>query len=410
MFTTKKNKLQPFEGLETEETFYKGIDSNEFPIRKYIEIKYKCCANYFYSEDIYNTETLNFLVKKGTILCSTSVGSVDCVLKNPISGIKGGTIWFYYKNIYIRISLRNQPDDVDEYIPQTHSFEGLSTTVIEEEDSPIKEPEKTFSLLFVTPTTMGPPPIEDFKNFIIENKKGNVHIFIKNQYGEYDFEPIKITNPDIDLEKNYGKKFMKIHELITSRISSSSSGLYMFHGSPGTGKTTYIRYLANNIEKNFIYVPTNMLEYLTTDPNTLSSLLTKPNSVLILEDAEKVILKREAGENSSVSSILNLSDGLMSDILKSSIILTYNCSKHSIDEALIRKGRLQVDYEFEKLDQEDAINLAKHLNIPQDVIEDKITDDMSLADIYNISKEVNFGSKPEEEKVILGFGKGYYDK
>jgi hypothetical protein len=30
--------------------------------------------------------------------------------------------------------------------------------------------------------------------------------------------------------------------------------------------------------------------------------------------------------------------------------------------------------------------------------------------IYNISKEVNFGSKPEEEKVILGFGKGYYDK
>lgn len=54
-------------------------------------------------------------------------------------------------------------------------------------------------------------------------------------------------------------------------------------------------------------------------------------------------------DSSAVSSLLNLSDGILSDILKTSVIVTYNCPKQDVDDALKRKGRLQMDYEFSAL-------------------------------------------------------------
>ena len=148
-----------------------------------------------------------------------------------------------------------------------------------------------------------------------------------------------------------------------------------------------------------------MLEYFTTDPNSLSILLRKPNSVIILEDAEKAILKREdGGSSSAVSSLLNLSDGIMSDIMKTSIIVTYNCSKHDIDEALRRKGRLQIDYEFGLLSITDAKMLANSLNYPADFVETEITKNTSLADIYNLQTKVDFLDKKTKSNRVIGFG------
>jgi SpoVK/Ycf46/Vps4 family AAA+-type ATPase len=182
----------------------------------------------------------------------------------------------------------------------------------------------------------------------------------------------------------------------------------MFHGLPGTGKTTYIKYLASIVDRDFIYIPTTMVETFTSDPNCLSVLIQKPNSVIILEDAEKAIMKRHGDgmDSSAVSSLLNLSDGIMSDILKTSVILTYNCPKNEIDSALRRKGRLQVDYEFTALSIEDSKKLAKHLKYNKKTI-DAIKEKMSVADIYNLEKDVDLNEEKinEDKERIVGFGK-----
>jgi hypothetical protein len=307
--------------------------------------------------------------------------------------------------------MKNQPDD-NENIASTSLSQAPVVLHQTPDDEDLEEKgynkniEKIFSILFVAPVFVQKFPFEDFKPFILNKKRGRVHIFIRNPYGEYDFEPINLeVNTNIDLQLNYGPEFLDINDTIIDRLNTKSNGLYMFHGSPGTGKTTYIKYLANTIDKDFIYIPTSMLEYFSTDPNSLSNLLRKPNSVLILEDAEKIILKREDGGNSSsVSSLLNLSDGIMSDIMKTSIILTYNCSKHDIDEALMRKGRLQIDYEFKNLNQENAKLLANSLNYPEDFIENEIKSDMSLADIYNLQTKVDFIDKKMKKNKVIGFG------
>ena len=413
MFSLSKSKINiPFKNEEVKDvSFYNVINDNEFPVRKYIQHTYNCCPTFLYFDDDFSGDVFTFLKEKGKLLSFTSVGKLSFLKQDIYKGLRGGNFWFSYKDVYIRLSLKDQPDDQEvgysgslAHPPNAMMF--LSET--DEDKAYENTDKKIFNLTIAAPVTVQKFPVEDFEKFIVKTVKGKVHIFIKNQYGDYDFEPISVdSNPDLDLTLNYGEAFNEINETMINRLNEKPSGLYMFHGSPGTGKTTYIKYLTNKIDRDFIYVPTNMLEYFTTDPNSLSILLRKPNSILVLEDAEKAIMKREdTGGNSPVSSLLNLSDGIMSDIMKTAIILTYNCPKQDIDEALRRKGRLQMDYEFGLLKKNDAIKLAQSLNFPQEFIDEEIKEDMSLADIYNLKTKVDFQEKKEEKSDrIIGFGK-----
>jgi SpoVK/Ycf46/Vps4 family AAA+-type ATPase len=92
----------------------------------------------------------------------------------------------------------------------------------------------------------------------------------------------------------------------------------------------------------------------------------------------------------------------LGDILKCPIILTYNCPKQDVDEALRRKGRLQIDYEFGPLDMEDSKKLAKHLGFSKQEIEENITNKMVIADIYNLLHKPEKSEKKKEKKI--GFG------
>lgn len=388
---------------DKDELYYNLVNDNEFPIRRHIENTYEVAPSFCYPDEEFTGDILLFLLKNSKLMNFTSTGKIELLEKDSIKGVRGGTFWFAYKKVFVRLSIKNQTDEKEHLTISS----GFSPALEWSENEKDKEysPAQIFNLGFIFPSNVQDIPFKDFVEFIHKPTKGRVHLFIKNQYGEYDFEPISVDIPDnVDLALNYGKDFVEVDKTIKERLSEKSSGLYMFHGPPGTGKTTYIKYLAGQIDRDFIYIPTSMLEFFTSDPNSLSVLLQKPNSVLILEDAEKAIIKREDnGMASSVSSLLNLSDGIMSDILKTAVVLTYNCSRQEVDEALKRKGRLRVDYEFDLLKVEDAKNLAKSLNYSDKLIESEIKEKMSIADVYNLKDKVNFYEEKEEDVPRIGF-------
>jgi ATP-dependent 26S proteasome regulatory subunit len=225
---------------------------------------------------------------------------------------------------------------------------------------------------------------------------------IKNQYGEYDFEPLDIKVPKVNLELNYGKEFADdVYKKIVHKLKNNNKGLYMFHGEPGTGKSSFIKYLTTVVKKEFIFVPTSFIERFISDPDIFAILLRRKNCVLILEDAEKILISRDKEDNQLISTLLNISDGILSDILEASVILTYNCDETKIDKALKRKGRTMVDYKFNKLPLEDTKKLAEHLKI--DV--EKIKEPMTLSEIYNMEDENKFYTDESgDNKRIIGFG------
>ncbi len=116
--------------------------------------------------------------------------------------------------------------------------------------------------------------------------------------------------------------------------------------------------------------------------------------MLVIEDAENVLADRAQTENSSVSNLLNLSDGLLADCLNVQIVCTFNGALSRIDRALLRKGRLIAQYEFRELPAPQAQRLSAHLGF--DTVIDR---PMSIAEIAN-QHERNFDVK----QVQIGFG------
>ena len=240
---------------------------------------------------------------------------------------------------------------------------------------------------------------EEFTQFMDIDKRPN--IFMVNQdYGNFNFSKFNINLPEpFDIELNYGKNFESVSEKIIKSLHENSSGLYMLHGRPGTGKTTYIRYLASVLKKDVIFFPTSFVDEIT-NPSILSLLKKKQDCVMILEDAEKALTKRSLSDQPSlVSTLLNMTDGILGDILKLNVIVTYNCDRQDIDEALLRKGRLKAEYSFQGLKQDEAKKLIKKLDI--DI---KPEDNMTLADIYYAkSDEELIGNIKTFEKPKIGF-------
>jgi len=232
---------------------------------------------------------------------------------------------------------------------------------------------------------------------LFELKKTHNEIGIIHDNGNgLSIKKIKIDPVLVDIGDNYGSSFLPVHASITKKLKEKKTGLFLLHSSPGNGKSFYIKYLSQILtERLFIFVPTSMIDSIVS-PSLISVLLNNPNAVLILEDAEQAIMSREENPNgaSLVSNILNISDGIMGSILSVSLILTFNTERANIDKALLRKGRLQAEWEFKELGLEESKKLAKKLGKD----ESKITTPTKLCDIYNLD-EINFHQEKQEKKI-----------
>jgi len=233
--------------------------------------------------------------------------------------------------------------------------------------------------------------IEEQFNFVDLNPfkksatKSNIHI-VKSEMSHLDTEEYELAVPECNLELNYGKEFLGLHDTMVQRLNKlGDKGIILFHGDPGTGKTTYIKLLINLIQnKEVLFIPPSMAEVLS-DPSIITFLMEHKNSILLIEDAEKVVGSRDdKGSQVAVSNILNLTDGILGDCLNVQVIATFNMPREKIDPALLRKGRLIAEHKFDKLSIEDTNTLLKKLG------KERVSNEgLSLADIYNIDTDSN---------------------
>ncbi|MFC0776029.1 AAA family ATPase [Terrimonas alba] len=219
-------------------------------------------------------------------------------------------------------------------------------------------------------------------NLIVQNR---------NQLG---LKAMEIKRTKLDLDLFYEDDFKETDEVIRNRLSQKNDkGIVLLHGLPGTGKTTYLRYLVGKIKKRVLFLSPSVAGNLM-NPDFIELLIDNPNTVLIIEDAENIIMDRRHNSSSSVSNLLNISDGLLADFLNVQLICTFNSSLTMVDNALLRKGRLIAKYEFEKLGIKKAQRLSKHFGF--DTV---INQPMTIAEIANPNEK----TQPIEKTEVVGF-------
>lgn len=220
-----------------------------------------------------------------------------------------------------------------------------------------------------------------------------INIIILSKDG-LELKQVEVKPTFLDIDKYYNDDFKEVDETIKARLNrENDKGIILLHGLPGTGKTTYLRHLIGGLKKKVLFVSPSVAGNLM-NPEFIDLLIDNPNSVLIIEDAENIMMDRKYNSDSSVSNLLNLSDGLMSDCLSVQIICTFNSSVNLIDSALMRKGRLIAKYEFSKLGVEKANCLSKHLGF-----DTLIEQPMTIAEIANPNEK----TQPVERTEVIGF-------
>ncbi|MBS1509784.1 MAG: AAA family ATPase [Bacteroidetes bacterium] len=209
-----------------------------------------------------------------------------------------------------------------------------------------------------------------------------------------DLKALAVKPTHLDVNLYYNDDFKPIDEIIRKRLATENDkGIILLHGLPGTGKTTYLRHLIGIQKKKVLFVAPGVAGNIM-DPEFIDLLIDNPNSIVVIEDAENIITDRKYNQNSSVSNLLNISDGLLSDCLNVQIICTFNSSLTMVDSALMRKGRLIAKYEFGKLTKEKAQQLSNHLGLHQ-----LIEKPMTIAEIANSNEPDMLPPKVE----VLGF-------
>lgn len=221
------------------------------------------------------------------------------------------------------------------------------------------------------------------------NSKNKIDIIVQTQRG-FEFQEHTIKSPEIDLDTMYNEDFKPVYEHVVDKLNTGERGVVLFYGEPGTGKTSLIKHLTTVVKDKFVFVPINMIAHVSS-PQFIGDLVKNKGVILVLEDCENFIQDRKISNDSIVSPLLQVTDGVLSDILGIKIICTFNTDLTKVDEALRREGRLIAEYEFKELDQEKADLLA---GAP---VEGKRT----LANIFN---NLTYTENKKEERKI-GFGR-----
>ena len=168
-----------------------------------------------------------------------------------------------------------------------------------------------------------------------------------------------------DVEHNYpGASRTRLAALADWRDAPPAGGrLILWHGEPGTGKTSAIRALASEWRswagfhfvtdpEEFLANPSYLLSTISENHRLASAASRKQWRIVVLEDAGEYLApdaKQTRGQ--ALSRLLNVCDGVLGQAMNALILVTTNEPLRSLHPALSRPGRCVAQVGFERFDR-----------------------------------------------------------
>jgi hypothetical protein len=234
---------------------------------------------------------------------------------------------------------------------------------------------------------------------LTKNKKNTVSVLTSGMDGFY-LTPIGTLDAPFARD-NYTQEVVDGFDFAVSDLKSPDpfGRLTVINGPPGTGKTYLIRGIINELDNNtVVLIPPKLISEID-GPSLLPTFIghrrkNKRSIVIIIEDADACLAPRMNDNISSISSLLNHTDGILGTLLDIKIIASTNQENMEFDDALTRAGRLSRHIEVDPLSADKAQEVYKRLT-DQEIKYNKPT---ILADVYaDVKSNVGYKSKLEKD-------------
>ena len=125
---------------------------------------------------------------------------------------------------------------------------------------------------------------------VINKNEPEISLIVNKDWG-LDIVTMPVIQPKLSIEDNYNDDLTAIHQTILKRLSChNDKGLVLLYGKPGTGKTSYIRHLISKAGKKIVFLPPHLAQEIT-NPSIITLLIDNPDSIFVIEDAEKIIIE-----------------------------------------------------------------------------------------------------------------------
>lgn len=134
---------------------------------------------------------------------------------------------------------------------------------------------------------------------------------------------------------------------------------YLFYGPPGGGKTSLATALAHKFNRDIYCISLSSLDDDTALNNAIGEIST--GSILLLEDIDVIKAVRDRDDNAGVTmqGVLNVLDGLLTPNGLITIMTTNR--REVLDDAIVRAGRIDLEFEIGYLSGDDLKRLFEML-------------------------------------------------
>lgn len=250
------------------------------------------------------------------------------------------------------------------------------------------------------------PDVFEVKNWIEKNfsqtifetsiDEGTIFL-VRKKMGELNLIQFDGAIKTEFIEQNYSEEVKESRKFIIENISKTTptGKIVIIQGSPGTGKTYFVKSIISEIKNcQMVLLSANQIEEMS-GPDGISllsdNIVSSMPTIFVIEDADEILSKRTGANMSSISSLLNLGDGILGSLFDTRIICTTNTEIKEFDSAIVRPGRLLKLLKVDKLNSEEAKECFEN------IVKEEVSwndwglingqTELSLAEIYNIANK-----------------------